>query len=58
MFSDIIQNSDEIEEQDWLQAAGGNPVFDFLNDQEEDIYTLSDGKPFMTKGKVVHKVAN
>lgn len=37
---------DEIDEQAWLQAAASNPVFDFLKDPEEDIYTLADGKPF------------
>lgn len=37
---------DEIDEQEWLQAAASNPVFDFLKDSEEDIYTLADGKPF------------
>lgn len=29
----------------WLQAAANNPAFEFLNDPEEDIYTLADGKP-------------
>lgn len=24
----------------------GNPVYDFLNDPEEDIYTINDGKPY------------
>jgi hypothetical protein len=38
--------TDEIDEQKWLKAAAGNPVFDFLKDPEEDIYTLADGKPF------------
>lgn len=37
---------EEIDEQEWLQAAANNPVFDFLKDPEEDIYTLADGKPF------------
>ena len=41
-----LQNSEEIDEQEWLKAAANNPVFDFLKDPEEDIYTLSDGKPF------------
>ncbi|XWK86981.1 MAG: tetratricopeptide repeat protein [Phormidium sp.] len=40
------QDTKEIDEQEWLQAAANNPVFDFLNDPEEDIYTLADGKPF------------
>lgn len=29
-----------------LRAAARNPAFDFLNDPEEDIYSLADGKPF------------
>lgn len=40
------QDTEEIDEQEWLHAAANNPVFDFLNDPEEDIYTLADGKPF------------
>ena len=31
-----------------MQAA--NPAFDFLKDPEEDIYTLSDGRPFYDAG--------
>ena len=40
------ENSEEIDEQEWLHATAKNPVFDFLKDPEEDIYTLTDGKPF------------
>ena len=40
------QDTEEIDEQEWLYAAANNPVFDFLNDPEEDIYTLADGKAF------------
>lgn len=36
----------EISETEWLKAAATNPAFDFLRDPREDIYTLSDGKPF------------
>jgi len=36
----------KIKETEWLQAATSNPAFDFLKDQEEEIYTLDDGKPF------------
>jgi len=42
----LIQNSDAIEGHDWLRAASSSPAFEFLKDQEEDIYTLFDGKPF------------
>lgn len=37
---------EEPSEQDWLHAAHQGGGFDFLNAQEEDIYTLRDGKPF------------
>lgn len=37
---------DEISESDWLKAAASNPAFDFLHDAAEDVYTLTDGKPF------------
>lgn len=37
---------DELDETEWLKAAARNPAFDFLNDPEEDIYSLEDGKPF------------
>jgi hypothetical protein len=42
---DLPEESD-INETEWLQAAAANPAFDFLKDPEEDIYTLSDGRPF------------
>jgi hypothetical protein len=41
--------SDEWDEAEWLQAAARNPAFAFLNDPEEDIYSLADGKPFHDK---------
>jgi hypothetical protein len=37
-------DSAEIDEREWLQAAANNPVFEFLNNAEEDIYTLENGK--------------
>ncbi len=36
----------KLTEMEWLQAAAVNPAFDFLNEPEEDIYTLADGRPF------------
>lgn len=42
----IEEEGDEIE---WLQAAARNPAFDYLNDTEEDIYSLADGAPFRDK---------
>ncbi|MEL7035438.1 MAG: hypothetical protein AAFO04_07435 [Cyanobacteria bacterium J06592_8] len=41
-----LQEVEDIDQQEWLQALASNPVFDFLKDSEEDIYTLSDGKRF------------
>ena len=38
--------NEEWDETEWLQAAARNPAFDSLNDPEEDIYSLADGKPF------------
>ena len=41
----LYPSTDEIDEAEWLYAAARNPAFAFLNDPEEDIYTLEDGKP-------------
>jgi hypothetical protein len=45
----LLQEETEIDEMRWLKAAQNNPVFDFLKDREEDIYTLDDGRPFHDK---------
>ena len=38
---------EETNEQEWAkQAINNNSAFDFLKASEEDIYTLSDGKPY------------
>ena len=38
---------EEINEQKWVkQTITNNSAFDFLKAPEEDIYTLSDGKPY------------
>ena len=41
---------EEVEAQEderlWLEAITNNPAFDFLNDPEENIYSLKDGEPF------------
>ncbi|MGR3219631.1 MAG: hypothetical protein ACUZ8H_07420 [Candidatus Anammoxibacter sp.] len=44
----IILPPDEtdISEKEWLKAAYNNPAFDFLKDNEEDIYSISDGTKF------------
>ena len=46
----LTDENDEIDEREWLSAASKNPAFDFLKHPEEDIYTLSDGKPFYDEG--------
>ncbi len=40
----------EIKDDEWVRAAARNTAFDFLHDLEEDIYTVSDGKPFQPQG--------
>ena len=36
----------ELGEAEWREAAARNPAFAYLQDPEEDVYTLADGKPF------------
>jgi hypothetical protein len=38
--------ADDVDEEEWLQAATRNPAFAFLHDPAEDVYTPSDGEPF------------
>ena len=45
----VMYPHDEPDETEWLEAAARNPAFDFLNEPEEDIYSLNDGKPFYDK---------
>jgi hypothetical protein len=35
----------DIDEQVWLHSLATNPAFNFLHDEAEDIYSLTDGKP-------------
>ena len=42
----LVAEETDVDEQEWLHAAASNSAFDFLKDPSEDIYTLSDGKPF------------
>ena len=46
----LVPEETDINETEWLQAAAANPAFYFLKDSEEDIYTLSDGRPFYDEG--------
>lgn len=44
----IILMTEEYEETDskqWLSAITNNPAFDFLQDEQENIYSLTDGNP-------------
>lgn len=45
----LPEDDDDINEKEWLSAAATNPAFDFLKEPEEDIYSVSDGKPFKDK---------
>ena len=37
---------EEVSETEWLSAAARNPAFAYLREASEDIYSLTDGKPF------------
>lgn len=39
--------NDDIDEISWLQAASRNQAFEFLADPDEDIYSITDGQPFI-----------
>ncbi len=41
----LFDENIDIGEKEWLNVAANNEVFEFLNDEAEDIYTLEDGKP-------------
>ncbi len=41
----LIKDESDISESTWLESARKNEVFDFLNDEKEDIYSPDDGKP-------------
>lgn len=42
----LMQEDDIMDDALWLRGLSSNPAFDFLNEPEENIYTLADGKPF------------
>ena len=48
--SRLLPEESDIDEAEWLRAAAANHAFDFLKDPEEDIYPLSDGRPFYDGG--------
>ena len=41
----LIPEREEINDLDWVHAAASNPAFDFLREEEEDIYSITDGEP-------------
>jgi hypothetical protein len=41
----LFPESEDVPETEWMQAASKNEAFAFLGDSEEDIYSLTDGKP-------------
>ena len=42
----LINEDDEISESSWLTGLSSNPAFDFLKEDNENIYSLVDGKSF------------
>ena len=46
----LIPEEDTLNQETWLSAISTNPSFAFLNDPEEDIYTLEDGQPVNYEG--------
>lgn len=43
----LIPEGTDVDEKEWLRAVATNPAFDFLNEPGEDVYSLTDGKPFV-----------
>lgn len=41
----LLMDEEENIEKEWLSALATNPALDFLKDELEDIYTITDGKP-------------
>lgn len=46
----LLPEEVDINEKAWLRAANDSSAFDFLKEPEEDIYTISDGRPFNVEG--------
>ena len=40
----LFPEDDDFNEKQWLQTARQNEVFDFLDEESENIYSLTDGK--------------
>ena len=46
LLQDNEKDTDDIDEQLWLKSVSKNSAFDFLHDEDENIYSITDGKPF------------
>ena len=43
----VDENNDDVDEEKlWMNSISSNPVFDFLKDSNENIYSLTDGETF------------
>jgi len=46
----LMPEEEDLNDSTWLEAMSTNPSFAFLNNPEEDIYTLEDGQPVNYEG--------
>lgn len=46
----LLPDEPDLSEEEWLRGVVESPAFEFLNDPEEDIYSLNDGVPFRDEG--------
>jgi hypothetical protein len=42
----ILSEEEELDEKNYLKFISNNPSLEFLNEPEENVYTIKDGKPF------------
>jgi len=42
----LFPENEDFNENEWLKTASKSEAFNFLNNPDEDIYFLTDGKPF------------
>jgi hypothetical protein len=42
----VAEENEEIDDNLWLTSITDNPAFEFLHDEQENIYKLTDGQPF------------
>ena len=42
----FFPNEEDMNESEWLGSLSFNPAFDFLHNPDEDVYSITDGKPF------------